>query len=148
MNPRLEGSMRVYQADRRRQGERFEAEGMTQVIQTWKCESALSIVACRQIDMIHQDAYKDIARSSLLEIEEAGVNLLTTWNSKLRNLNSSCIQGTLKDYRLSGEGHDQICILFTYLFEHLLYSSDILEFVIESLLGTIDFLSILDQFRE
>lgn len=41
MDLRLASSVRVYHADRRRKGERFEAEGMEQVIQTWKCESTL-----------------------------------------------------------------------------------------------------------
>lgn len=44
MDLRLAGSVRVYHAGRRRKEERFEVEGMTRIIQTWKCESALFIV--------------------------------------------------------------------------------------------------------
>lgn len=50
MDLRLPGSVTFYHADRRRKGKRFEAEGMMQVIQTWKSKSALYMVGL-QVDL-------------------------------------------------------------------------------------------------
>ena len=40
--------------------------------------------------------YEDIVKVSVLRVGEAGANLLRSWTSKLRNLNSLCIQGHVK----------------------------------------------------
>lgn len=40
--------------------------------------------------------HEDIVKASVLRVGEAGANLLRSWTSKLRNLNSLCIQGYVK----------------------------------------------------
>lgn len=46
--------------------------------------------------MTYQGVYEDIVKASVLRVAEAGANLLRFWTSKLRNLNSLCIQGHIK----------------------------------------------------